>query len=121
MVQITQLDKIVEDERGFTYEYFHERYGRHLICFRKAGSISGRHYHKGVSLTKDPEIVILASGSLDLNWRPVNSTKTEHIWVQGPAKIEIPAYIWHELIAATDCTFIELNSVSEHAADVFYE
>jgi dTDP-4-dehydrorhamnose 3,5-epimerase-like enzyme len=121
MITITSFDKVGTDERGFTYEYFHERYGRHLVCFRKAGSVSGRHYHKGISLTKDPEILILASGNVQLNWRKVNSKEMHSILAEGPAKIEIPAYIWHEVVAVTDCTFIELNSLSEHEADTFRE
>ncbi len=119
MITITPLDEVGRDERGYTYEYFHERYGRHLVCFRKAGSISGRHYHKGISMTKDPELLILASGQLTLNWRKINHRELESIFVTGPVKIEIPAYVWHELIAYTDCTFIELNSLSEHEADTF--
>lgn len=119
MITITPLDKVGSNEQGYTYEYFHERYGRHLIGFRKAGSVSGRHYHKGLSLTKNPEILILASGTAQLNWRKVNDNVTEQVFVEAPVKIEIPAYIWHELLALTDCTFIELNSLSEHQADTF--
>ncbi len=121
MIQVTTLDKIGTDERGYTYEYFHERYGRHLVCFRKAGSISGRHYHKGLSLSKNPEIIILASGAFTLNWREVNGSRIESILIDEPSRIEIPPYIWHELKAVSDCTFIELNAVSEHQADTFYE
>lgn len=121
MVSITPLDKIGTDARGYTYEYFHERYGRHLVCFRKAGSVSGRHYHTGASLTKNPEIIILAHGSLTLNYRNVNSKEVQSTLVEGPAKMEIMVYVWHELIALTDCTFLELNSLSEHEADTFYD
>lgn len=119
MITITPLDKIGSDDRGYTYEYFHERYGRHLICFRKAESVSGRHYHTGASLTKNPEIVILAHGTLMLNYRKVNSKELMNTLVEGPAKIEILPYVWHEMIALTDCAFIELNSLSEHEADTF--
>lgn len=121
MINITVLDKIGSDDRGYTYEYFHERYGRHLICFRKKGSISGRHFHKGQSLTKDPEIIILCSGTMVLNWRENGSSQIVTRIVEGPAKIEIPTYIWHEIVAESDCTFIELNSLSEHQADTFYD
>lgn len=119
MVTVTPLDKIASDDRGYTHEYFHERYGRHLICFRKAESVSGRHYHTGTSLTKDPEIVILAHGTMMLNYRKVNSKELMNTLVEAPAKIEILPYVWHEMIALTDCTFIELNSLSEHEADTF--
>jgi dTDP-4-dehydrorhamnose 3,5-epimerase-like enzyme len=121
MINIMYPDKIGSDDRGYTYEYFHERYGLHLICFRKKGSISGRHYHKGISLTKNPEILILCSGSIELRWRETTAADLQIQIIEGPAKIEIPAYIWHEIIAITDCTFIELNALSEHKADTFYD
>jgi len=118
---VTPLDKIGSDERGYTYEYFHERYGRHLLCFRKAGTVSGRHYHKGISLTKNPEILILAQGTVILNWRRTNSPDLQSEKIEGPARIEIPAYIWHEIVTVTDSVFLELNSLSEHTADTFTE
>lgn len=119
LVTVTALDKIGYDERGYTYEYFHERYGRHLICFRKAGSVSGGHYHKGISMTKNPEILIVCSGLVTLNWRNINTDEMHSQMVEAPAKIEIQPYVWHEIIAVTDCAFIELNSLSEHEADTF--
>ena len=119
MIIITPLDKVGSDERGYTYEYFHERYGRHLICFRKAGSLSGGHYHKGISLTKNPEIIILAHGILNLHYRNVNTSEILQQQVEGPVKIEIPAYVWHQFVAISDCCFIELGSLSEHKADTF--
>lgn len=121
MVTVTPLDKVGTNENGYTYEYFHERYGRHLVCFRKAGTVSGRHYHTGTSLTKNPEIMILAVGTVTLNYRNVNSKELLSTLVEGPAKIEIQPYIWHELIALSDCAFIELNSLSEHNADTFMD
>jgi len=120
-ITITDLEQIGRDERGYTYEYFHERYGRHLIAFRKAGSVSGRHYHKGISLNKNPEIIILCHGALQLNWRAPNSNAVQSLFIEGPKKIDIPAFIWHEIVAKTDCCFIELNSLSEHQADTFRE
>lgn len=119
MITITPLDKIGTDERGYTYEYFHERYGRHLLCFRKAGSISGNHYHKGISLTKNPEIIILVHGSLMLHYSNVNDTEIIKTPIEGPVKIEIQPYVWHEFVSITDCSFLELNSLSEHVADTF--
>jgi hypothetical protein len=120
-IKVTDLEQVGSDERGYTYEYFHERYGRHLIVFRRAGSISGRHYHKGISMNKNPEIIMLCHGCIRLNWRKPNNPNTETLIIEGPKKIEIPAFTWHELIAETDCCFIELNSVSEHESDTFRE
>ncbi|PZF72403.1 hypothetical protein [Taibaiella soli] len=107
------------DERGFTAEYYHPRLGQHLIIFRKAGTVSGRHYHKGLSINKNPEILILLSGHCIANWREANGTVKHTKVVIGPTMMEIPAFEWHEIIAETDCTFLELNSLAEHAADTY--
>ncbi len=120
-MKITPLQILGHDERGYTSEYYHDRIGQHLIVFRKAGTVSGRHYHKGISMSKNPEIFILFSGELTLNWRNVNETEIKTAKVTGPAKIEIRAYIWHEMIMTTDCTALELNSLSDHKADTFYD
>lgn len=117
---ITPLTPFNTDERGYACEYFHDRLGQHLIVFSKAGAIRGRHYHKGISLTKNPEILILLSGSYTVNWRGVQDQTVHTAEVNAPARLEIPAYTWHELIARTDGALLEMNSLSEHAADVFY-
>lgn len=121
MIVIKQFDEVGIDARGYTFEYFHERYGRHLVCFRHANTVSGRHYHKGISLTKNPEILILAQGRIQLNYREVNSTLLQQMTISAPVQIEIPPFVWHEVVALTDCCFIELNSLSEHEADTFTE
>lgn len=120
-MKITSIEPFSVDDRGYVAEYYHERLGQHLIVFSKAGSIRGRHYHKGISITKNPEILILLSGELTCNWRVTTSQELHTQKIKAPAKIEIPAYTWHEVIADTDCTFLELNSLSEHTADTFYD
>lgn len=120
-MKITPIEPFSKDERGTVAEYYHERTGQHLIVFSKAGAVRGRHYHKGISLSKNPEILILLSGTCTLNWREVNSADMISETLTAPAKIEVPPYVWHELIAVTDCSFLEMNSLSEHIADVFYE
>lgn len=120
-MNIISIEPFNTDQRGYVAEYYHDRIGQHLIVFSKAGAVRGRHYHKGISLTKSPEILILLSGKYTINWREANTNNTKTAMVDAPARLEIPAYTWHELIAVTDCSFIELNSISEHVADVFYE
>ena len=119
-MKITPLPTTGPDDRGFTAEYFHERNGKHLLLFRKAGTISGRHYHKGISPAKDPEILILVHGDLRINWRHVDSTDIQTQQVSGPAEIRIPPFIWHEVISVTDCFSVEQNSIEEHVADLFF-
>jgi len=120
-MKITTIKPFSNDARGTVAEYFHERTGQHLIVFSKAGAVRGRHYHKGISLSKNPEMLILLSGTCIFNWREVNSQQLQTATVQAPAKIEVSPYVWHELLAVTDCSFLELNSLSEHVADTFYE
>jgi dTDP-4-dehydrorhamnose 3,5-epimerase-like enzyme len=118
---ITPLELSGSDERGYTSEYYHSRFGQHLILFRKAGSVSGRHYHKGNSLTKNPEILIVLSGTCKVNWRNTAEAEMHSAMVNGPARLEIPIYTWHEIVAETDCTMLELNSISEHKNDTYYD
>lgn len=108
------------DERGYTAEYEHSRHGQQLIVFRKAGTVSGKHYHKGISATKNPEIFLLLNGCCTVNWKHIDDATTQTANITGPTRLEIPPMIWHEVIANTDCTFIEMNSIDEHAADTFF-
>lgn len=119
-MKITPIPIKGQDDRGYTAEYLHDRCGDQLVVFRKAGTVSGRHYHKGISATKNPEIFILLNGTCTINWKHVEEEEIQSLQLHAPAKMEIPPMIWHEVIADTDCTFLELNSFDEHAADTFY-
>lgn len=119
-MKITPLKTTGPDDRGYTAEYFHGRLGTQLIIFRKAGTVNGRHYHKGITIAKNPEILVLLSGSCMVHWRALDSSQLQTALIDGPAVVEIPPYVWHEFVTKTDCTFIEMNSISEHAADTFY-
>lgn len=119
-MKIMKIEISGHDDRGYTAEYYHERIGQSLIVFRKAGTVSGRHYHKGLSLTKNPEIFYLLHGECTLNWRSINEAEVQTTTLTGPVKLEIKPYTWHELIMLTDCTCLELNSIDEHKKDTFY-
>ena len=120
-MKIETIELAGSDERGYTAEYTHERGGMQLVIFRKAGTVSGRHYHKGLSKTKDPEIFIVLSGTCTMNWRNINDAEIQSAEVTGPAKMKIPPYTWHELVMHTDCACLELNSIQEHKDDTFYD
>jgi hypothetical protein len=51
-MKITPLLVLSPDERGYTSEYYHDRIGLQLIVFRKAGTVSGRHYHRAFHYQK---------------------------------------------------------------------
>lgn len=117
---ITPIAIAGNDERGYTAEYNTEYKGKHLLLFRKAGTVNGRHYHKGISATKNPEIFLIIHGTCKISWRHIDDTELQTQVVTGPARLEIPPFTWHEVIPQTDCTFLELNSLEEHIADTFY-
>jgi dTDP-4-dehydrorhamnose 3,5-epimerase-like enzyme len=120
-MKVTRIDCLNTDERGYVAEYTHERMGKQLLIFSKAGAVRGRHYHKGLSATKNPELLILLTGKMKLNWKKVGEEVMHEEVIIAPAKIEVSANHWHEFIAETDCSFIEMNSIEEHAADTFYD
>ena len=119
-ITIKRYARLSEDARGYTANYYHDRIGEQLILFRKAGTVSGRHYHKGRSLSKNPEVFMLLSGTCTINWRGLADTALHTTEVTGPARLDIPAYVWHELIMETDCTCLEFGSIADHDADTFY-
>lgn len=119
MIKATPITPQGQDARGYTAEFQNTRTGTQLIVYRKAGTVSGRHYHKGLSATKDPEILILLNGTCTFNWKHIDDTTITTEQHSGPVHFEIPPYIWHEIIPDTDCIFIEQNSIEEHAADTF--
>lgn len=120
-MKITTLMPFSIDDRGFVANYKHDRAGEHLIVFSKKGAVRGRHYHKGLSQTKNPEKLILLSGECEFNCKHIKTGKVEKIIVRAPAVIEIDPYEWHELKALTDCSLVEMNALQEHADDTFYE
>lgn len=119
MIIATPITPAGSDERGYTAEFEQNRTGTHLIVYRKADTVSGRHYHKGLSDTKNPEILILLSGTCTFNWKHIDDKEVQTAVYEAPMHFKIPPMIWHELIPVTDCTFMEMNSIAEHAADTF--
>lgn len=120
-MKIIPIHPFNTDDRGFGCEIDQERTGKQIIVFSKPGAVRGRHYHKGISPTKNPEIIILLSGTCVFNWRKWDETAIQTAIVEAPARIEIPPYTWHELIFKTESALLEMNSLAEHAADTFYD
>lgn len=119
MVEIISVDKIGEDERGATHYFDTDRTGQFIIAYRKQGSISGRHYHKGTAPTKNPEQLILMLGEATVNWFDVQGNDKGSIQVKAPAKIFIQPWAWHEVIADTDIIMFELNGLEDAKDDTF--
>jgi len=125
MITITPIEQVGEDERGATFVFDNDRHGQFIVAHRKAGSASGRHYHKGVSPNKNPEKLILMQGTIEVNWRNIEGAlregaqETGSITGSGPALVVIPAGVWHEVMAVTDFVMLELNALADGQGDTY--
>lgn len=119
MIQVLPIQQIGEDERGSTYIFDCDRTGEFIIACRKKGSSSGRHYHKGRSLYKNPEKLIIMHGSATINWRNMRGEERGAVQVQSPSWVFIDAWIWHEVVADTDMVLYELNALADGRDDTF--
>ncbi len=119
MVTLKKLDKIGEDERGATHYFTTNRTGEFIVAYRKAGSVNGKHYHKGTAETKNPEEFILMSGEATLNWFDVRSDKKGSVKIVAPTMVSIEPWAWHEVVADTDFVMFELNGLNDAKDDTF--
>ncbi|SHM71797.1 hypothetical protein SAMN05444266_11097 [Chitinophaga jiangningensis] len=117
MITVTPISLHGEDERGSNYLWNCQRTGDFMLCYRNAGSSGGQHYHEGHSANKNPEILLLFSGKAELHWCPLDGNEIIVTEISAPVRVEIPAMIWHQMIAITDCCYIELNSVDDVRKD----
>ncbi|MEY3539079.1 MAG: hypothetical protein RL188_496 [Bacteroidota bacterium] len=118
-VTISPIDVKAVDERGALHYFSTDRTGEFLLVYRNAGTVSGQHYHKGVSKGKNPEDMLLMQGSANLHWKDLNTNKEETVELIAPVRVLIQANVWHELIAITDIVFVELNSLADGSEDTY--
>jgi dTDP-4-dehydrorhamnose 3,5-epimerase-like enzyme len=116
-VQVYPIDIKAVDERGALHYFSTDRTGEFLLLYRNAGTISGQHYHKGISKGKNPEDMLLVQGKAKLHWKDLVTNEEKTIELIAPIRVKIPANIWHELTAITDIVYIELNSLSDGSED----
>ena len=118
-VIINPIDVKAVDERGALHYFSTDRTGEFLLVYRNAGTVSGQHYHKGISAGKNPEDMLLMQGSANLHWKDLNTNKEETVELVAPVRVLIQANVWHELIAITDIVFVELNSLADGSEDTY--
>ncbi len=119
MIEIIPIAKIAEDERGATHYFDTDRTGQFIISYRNAGSVSARHYHKGISKNKDPEKVILMSGEATVNWYDLKGEAKGSEKLTAPSMLIVHTWTWHEVIADTDIVVFELNALADGKNDAF--
>jgi hypothetical protein len=116
-VTILPIDVKAVDERGALHYFSTDRTGEFLLVYRKAGTVSGQHYHKGISPGKNPEDLLLVQGTAKLHWKNLKTNKEETIELVAPIRVLVPANTWHALTAITDIVFVELNSLADGSED----
>jgi hypothetical protein len=119
MIEIIPIKKIAEDQRGATHYFDTDRTGQFIIGYRKAGSVSARHYHKGIMPGKNPEQVIIMSGEATVNWFDINGDAKGTDKLVAPSMLVVHPFTWHEVIADTDIVMFELNALEDGKQDVF--
>jgi hypothetical protein len=120
-IVVKKLSEIGQNENGSTFGLATRPAEGFIVAQRKKGSKSGGHYHKGNSDTKNPEILILTSGSAKVYGSDRKTGETFHHEVDAPVELNIYPNVIHTVEAVTDISFIEFNSLDEHKADTFYE
>ena len=118
-VTISKIEVKAIDERGALHYFSTNRSGEFLLVYRKAGSVSGQHYHTGKSAGKNPEEMLLVQGTLTMNWKNLGTGETGTVNIEAPSRVVIQANIWHEVKALTDIIFIELNSLEDGSEDTY--
>ena len=107
------------DQRGALHYFSTDRTGEFLLVYRKAGSVSGQHFHKGVAAGKNPEDFLLVQGTATLHWKNLNTNEEQTVLLAAPIRVLIQANVWHELIAESDIVFVELNSLADGSEDTY--
>ncbi len=118
-VTINPIDVKAVDERGALHYFSTDRTGEFLLVYRKAGTVSGQHYHKGVSAGKNPEDMLLVQGTASLHWKNLKTNEEETVALIAPVRVLIQANVWHALTAITDIVFVELNSLADGSEDTY--
>ena len=118
-IYIDPIDVKAIDERGALHYFSTNRTGEFLLVYRKAGTISGQHYHKGKSPGKNPEEMLLVQGSIHMEWKNLLTEAKGNLTIEAPSRVIIEANVWHEVKALTDIIFIELNSLVEGSEDTY--
>lgn len=120
MYEIGELTELSSNQNGSTYEFSAIPSEGYLLAYRKAGSISGNHYHKGNSAAKNPERLLLVSGEISLSLKHLETGDSAVIKLIGPKLIAIKPKVLHTLKAESDVVFLEFNSLQEHKEDTYY-
>ncbi len=120
-IQTYPLKEVGANKKGYTYSFKEVINNRGMLAAtRYAGTVSGKHYHKGLSDEKNPEVLVLIAGHAKLFAEDLVNGEQQELLLYDPIIVYIYPLVWHELEAYTTCHFIELNTLQSHEMDTFY-
>lgn len=118
LFEFEPLPEIGKNDAGITWRSPIPRMGEGILAMRKKGAIFGGHYHLGKSDTKNPEILLLVSGSMIGTFFKLDSpNEKEVVEFSQVGLLKVPPQVVHSFEALSDVYFLEFNSLEEHAAD----
>ncbi|MBI4406423.1 hypothetical protein HY571_00750 [Candidatus Micrarchaeota archaeon] len=120
-VVITKLPEARPDDRGQAFDLPLPKGNGLMYITRKAGTISGKHFHEGKTAGKSPEVIILLSGKAEFYCKDLKTKEEMSCLLEAPVKVEVNPFVWHELKALTDIAILELSSLQEHKQDTVRE
>jgi hypothetical protein len=121
MLEITEFNHIGDDERGFTKSFSVKDYREFIYLTRKANTLSGNSYHKGLNEGTIEKVFVLLNGSITLKYRAVGSDDIFIKSIDKPSVIKIKPYVVHNIFAHSDITMLENNSIGDIKSDIVRE
>ena len=99
------------DKRGCIYKFIPDKAVKEIVTVkRKKSAVSGNHYHKGTSSSKNPEKLILLNGKAKIYLKNLKTNEEKEVIAKEGEEIHIWPYIHHTIKALEDNTlFMELK------------
>lgn len=116
-LKIEKLEKKQEDNRGSVYDFVSRATKHFLVIKTKKGITRGEHYHTGKIASKNPEILVFASGKAEVYVKDLKTGEEKTFTVDEPTKMMFYPYEYHSIKALTECLFFEINPEKEERVD----
>jgi len=121
MLEVTEFNHIGDDERGLTKSFSVKDYREFIYLTRKANTLSGNSYHKGLNKGTVEKVFVLLSGCITLRYRGVDSDDVFIKNIDKPSVIKIKPYVIHNIFAHSDIVMLENNSIGDINSDIVRE
>ncbi len=119
-IEVENITRISGNEQASTHTFTTVSRSGFILASRAKGTVSGNHYHEGESASKNPEILLLTQGRVQLEGKLLAGEQVFNQELEAPVLVRIYPKVIHTLTALTDIQFLEFNSLEEHKSDTLY-